>query len=291
MTTEPLPNDPIMSLWFNAIASTVHSGFNTGPAIPFIQLGRFLELADKANFNVEGKRCMDYGCGQDRTFSIATLLYLLGSESVVVIDTLPPNDESILAKRVWYLLAVLALDTSALKLKSTYQNQIIKTRIFDFDLDALKQGCLYDGLPNSIKLYTGDYHNLAEEIGELDTIVSNSVFEHDPKIETTLKIFRKYLRQDGCIYTDIDYRDHRMYVSGLSPWQYLIDDSDVSPNYINKIRTTEMKNIIHNADFNIAALNQISTPPIQEVIDQFLPKYQKLHNHDINILQDTLLLK
>ena len=283
--------DPIMSLWFNAIESTIQPGFNVGPAIPFIQLGRFLELADKVDFNVSGKRCMDYGCGQDRTFSIATLLYLLGAESVVLIDTLPPHNESMLAKGIWYLLAILALDTSALKLNPKGLNKIIKTRIFDFDLDALKQGNLYGGLPHNIKLYTGNYHYLAEEIGALDTIISNSVFEHDMKIEKTLTIFRQYLLPEGCIYTDIDYRDHRMYLEGLSPWQYLIDDSDVSPDYINKIRMIEMRKIIRRSGFDIAASNQISTSPQKETMDKFLPKYQNLHSDDIHILQDSLFLK
>ena len=289
--TTPITMNSILSLWTNATEATTNLDFNLGPAIPFIQLGRFLDLAAEINIDINGKQCMDYGCGQSRSFSIAALLYLFGAKSVVSIDIEPHFDEVSLAQGLWSLLAVLAIDSSAFKINPAYQDKIIKTRIFDFDLNALKQGRLYDGLPPEIKHYTGNYHHLAKKIGDLDIIVSNSVFEHDPEIEITLQIFKQYLRPDGCIYTDIDYRDHRHYLNGLSSWQYLIDNDDVSPDYINKIRSTEMRNIIRRSGFDIVKTTQLSEAPPQNIIDQLLPQYQNLQNNDLNIVQDSLILK
>lgn len=282
--------DSIISLWSNSIEATTNLDFHIGPAIPFIQIGRFLDLAAGINLDIQDKSCMDYGCGQSRSFSIATLLYLFGAKHIVSIDIESHYDEAALAKGLWCLLTVLAVDTSSLKINSFYQNKIIKARIFDFDLDALKQGLLYKGLPTAIKYYSGNYHYLAKEIGGLDIIVSNSVFEHDPEIEITLKIFKQYLHPNGCIYTDIDYRDHRLYLKGLSPWQYLIDEDDVYLGYINKIRSTEMQNIIRKSGFNISGINQESLSPPQEIIDQLRPQYKNMSNNDLNIVQDSLII-
>jgi 2-polyprenyl-3-methyl-5-hydroxy-6-metoxy-1,4-benzoquinol methylase len=264
--------DQAIDTWSAAIESSMAPDFPLGPRIPFIQFGRFLALADKVSLNLKGKRCIDFGCGATRPFSIASLMYLLGAKSVIAIDVTPCQNHAGIAKGIWSMLAVLSLGASGLEKYTTYNLKLVKTRMADFDLDALQQGRLMEGLPKSIKQHVGDYLDIESELGPFDVMISNSVFEHVPDLKGTMQIFRKNLQPGGAIYTDIDYRDHRMYVSGLSPWQYLMDDDDVSPGYINKIRHSAMNQLIAETGFRVVASDQVVNVPPPQVIANIHPR-------------------
>ncbi|MCX7143122.1 MAG: class I SAM-dependent methyltransferase [Proteobacteria bacterium] len=265
--------------------------FPQGPRIPFIQFGRFLALADGVSLSLRGKRCVDFGCGAARPFSIASLMYLLGAESAIAIDVTPCADTAAIAKGLWFMLDALSAGNSGLEQYATYDLELVKARLIDFDADALRQGRLMEGLPKAIRHCVGDYLAIESELGVFDVMISNSVFEHIPDLDRTMRAFRKNLRQGGVIYADIDYRDHRFYVSGASPWQYLMDDDDVSPGYINKVRHAAMKQLVGNAGLRIVASAQVVTPAPPEVLQNMHARYRGASVDDLAVVQDSVLLQ
>jgi 2-polyprenyl-3-methyl-5-hydroxy-6-metoxy-1,4-benzoquinol methylase len=282
--------DQDIDTWKKAIDASMATDFPLGPRIPFIQFGRFLALADKVSLNLEDKKCIDFGCGATRPFSIATLMFLFGAKNVVAIDVVPFGNHSAVAQGLWHMLAVLALEASGLEKYSTYKRKLIKSRLAEFDLAALREGRLMEGLPKAIQQNVGDYLAIEKYVGTFDVMISNSVFEHIPKLKETMQLLRKNLQPEGCIYTDIDYRDHRMYVSGLSPWAYLLDDGDVSSGYINKIRHSAMMDLIDETGFRVIASDQVVNTPPPQVTENIHSRYGTVSGCDLMVVQDTLLL-
>jgi hypothetical protein len=92
------------------------------------------------------------------------------------------------------------------------------------------------------------------------------------------------------MFAAIDYRDHRAYTIGASPWQYLLDDQDHSPGYINKIRHSEMLRLIASAGFTVTQSKLIRQEPLSLESQRFIPRYGNLSEEDIKITEAHLLL-
>lgn len=286
------PEDQLISLWSRAADSSKATGVPRGPGAPLIQFDRFLSLMERSGVKLNAMRGLDFGCGCTRPYSIASLLYLFGVSEVVAIDVAAYQDTEApaIAKGLWLLLAVMSLGESGLEVHASYNRSTVLSRLADFDLDALRNGRLREGIPAAIQHRVGEYAQLAPEIGPIDVVVSNSVFEHVPDLQHTLAAFRTHLRNQGVIYSDIDYRDHRMYVNGLSPWEYLMDDSDVSPGYINKIRCSAMYQLLDHARLRVLASNPLVNPLPDEVRARLHARYQGLSERDLTVVQDSVLL-
>jgi len=276
----------VIEKWTDAAQASGSDNFQQGTKFTFIQFERFLNLSDTVALSLEGKHCLDFGCGGRRPFSIAAMLYLFGADQISCIDVCDVKNTPEVARGLFCLLAVMALGMSGFESKRLYRPKYIRKRIADFNLDALKAGNLRKGLPRGIKHYIGDYLDLHKQIGQLDLMVSSSVFEHIPNLEKVLKIYKMNMNPNGFIYTDIDYRDHRLYTLKLSPWQYLLDGLDVTPGYINKIRHTDMIKLINDAGFSVVSIDQVLAEPPKEV----LAKAKHISNKDLCTLQDTLML-
>lgn len=282
--------DQVIALVSAAIAGATAGDFYLGPAVPFIQFGRFLSLSAQTGISLVGKRCMDFGCGAARPFSISSIMYALGAETVTAIDVAPLGDRAAMAKGVYALVVALSLRASGLEKYPGFDRKVVASRLADFDLEALRSGDLAGGLPSAIRHVQGDYLELQADIGALDVVVSNSVFEHVPDLGSTLRMFGRNLRSGGVVYSDTDYRDHRQYAMGASPWQYLVDDGDHEPGYINKLRHTAMRELIANCGFDVVESVQVENVPPTTITQNLHPRHVGTSAIDLRVVQDTLLI-
>jgi len=94
---------------------------------------------------------------------------------------------------------------------------------------------------------------------------------------------------DSIIFADIDYRDHRRYTIGSSPWLYLVDDGDHESNYINKIRHREMLSIINESGFNIIDSIERKYDVPSNILREILPRYKPLEHEDISTLESRII--
>lgn len=208
------PEAGALGAWVNA--ATESKGLNNfrGPGAPLIQFDRFLSLAENAPVRIDVDKAMDFGCGAGRPFSISTLLYLFGAREVVALDVVAYDETQApsIAKNLWLLLMIMLAGESGLEYSKLYNRKLIESRVCDFDMDALRAGRLSEGLPGAIQQKAGDYVTLADEIGSIDLVLSNSVFEHVASLRETMRLLRTHMAPSGFVYSDIDYRDHRQYV-------------------------------------------------------------------------------
>ncbi|MBB3453876.1 SAM-dependent methyltransferase [Rhizobium sp. BK313] len=264
-----------------------------GPDVPLIQFNQFVELARRQDIRIEGKKVVDFGCGEPRPFGAAIYHYLAGASRVLSVDLDPLRDQgavsvAVLGTILAVLLDELKFDFSSLDVDA----QTIRNRAAKFDLGKLKVNDIARGIPDAVWLRQSRYQALPQEEREFDILVANSVFEHVDDLGDCLVSFRENIRPGGWIYSAIDYKDHRMYAgTGESPWQYLIDDSDVSPGYINRIRHTEFFEMIASSGFEVAECILETNMPSDTEREQFLPKYKDMSEIDIVTTGARVLLR
>lgn len=262
-----------------------------GPGTSLFQFSQFVELASRRGISLANRVCIDFGCGSPRPFGVSNLLYLAGAQKVTAIDFEDIQDPGAVAGAA--LATVLAALTA--RLTDAFSplgvtDAILRHQAFQYDCGRLLEGDM-GGIPQSIRLFKGSFDEMPESDKAFDIMVSNSVFEHIAEIHSCLAQLRSTISPNGAIYTAIDYRDHRAYAQGLSGWEYFVDDGDYTPGYINKIRHSEMVEIISDAGFRVDEEILVREIPSPDLSSRFLPKYKNMPKDDIEIQEARLLLR
>jgi hypothetical protein len=279
-------NDEIVNL----LDRLVMPAYGWGPATTFFQLRQMAELVGRQGISLHGKTCVDFGCGAIRPLSTASLLYLLGADHVSAIDLAPPHDERSVAIGLYaLLLAVMSgrvgIDTTTLGVPPS----ALRERCATFDWGALVKGDLR-GVPPAIRLQTSDYLGLPAHERRFDFLTSYSALEHVADLPSYLGAFREAISDAGAIYIAIDYRDHRAYTIGASRWQFMIDDGDHTPGYINKLRHSELLQLITSAGFKVVQSRTVREEPSPQDLIDFLPRYQDMSRDDLTTTEAHLLM-
>lgn len=261
-----------------------------GPASTFFQFKQMSDLLTRQGISLHGKTCVDFGCGAIRPLSIASLLYLFGADNVTAIDVAPLHAEPPVAIGLYALvLAVmsgrLGIDTTCLAVPPS----TLRERCAAFDWGALLKGDLR-GVPQAVRYRAGDYLELPAHERRFDFLTSYSVLEHVAELPSYLFAFREAISDAGAIYAAVDYRDHRVYTIGASRWQFMKDDGDHAPGYINKIRHSRLLQIVAVAGFKVAQIRIVQEEPSPEDLIGFLPRYLDMSRDDIITTEAHLLL-
>jgi SAM-dependent methyltransferase len=280
----------VNAAWDGATGTMLSREFPMGPYYSLQQFERFSSVADAAAFSVEGLRCLDLGCGPNKPFATASLLHLRGAREVVAIDVQPYTKVLAVGARLHALLACVAAGLTPLTSGDAAQRRAVLSRLGDFDLPAIKRGD-FAGLPKTIRHVVGDYRTLAPADASFDLCVSFSVFEHVAELDTVLASMKRNMSTRGAIFADIDYKDHRCYGAKLSPWQYLMDDSDFSPGYINRLRHSLMTRTIAAADLFVERSELRRADPPREVLDNLHANHRHWSRDDLSIVEERVLLR
>lgn len=267
-------------------APTYRGGYYT-----FFQLNQLIELTSRIGFTFSDRSVIDFGCGATRPVTASILMYLLGARSCMALDLEEPFDFGGIAVAEYCNILAVISDKAPLNYHGAGRElRELQLRAADFDMASLLRGDLQKGLAPNIRHRLCRFQDIPPEERAFDLMISNSVFEHVNDIDAVLKLARSSISEDGFIYTSIDFRDHRLYAASLSPWQFLVDDDDYSPGYINKIRFTEMCQIIRDASFEIVECSVKREQPPHEILENILPKYE-MSEVDLETVEAQLLLK
>jgi SAM-dependent methyltransferase len=239
-------------------------------------------MLEDSPIDLTGKRCIDFGCGHERPFSIGALLHLAGAKTVMGIDFSPAASLEDVAFGVYSMLAyILAKGCPANIAALGIDAGDLRRRIGDFDLAQLFAGKI-TRVPDSLYSVIGNYRELPAREREFDFLYSGSVLEHVADVDGLLAEFRRSIASDGRIVSTIDLRDHRIYGSlADNPWQFMIDDSDVSPGFTNKWRASQFLDAFERNGFKVAKVNRVQQEPPARVLEQLLPTFQALSDDDL----------
>jgi SAM-dependent methyltransferase len=265
--------------------------YERGPWAPFFQFWLFCDLAGRQKYDLQNKTCIDFGCGNLRPYSIASLLYMLGAKQVLCVDTAPLSDEADVALGLYsLLLSVLTRGTNAPIDKVHGSELEMRRRVAEFDMRRLYAGDL-GGVPTALSFRQGDYRLLSQHERSFDLLISGSVLEHVADLSGYFAAFRENIASDGLIFSVIDLRDHRHF-HGDSAWQFMIDGSDLASRFfINKLRYSEILKMIRRHGFLLVEEDNIIEVPTSEERKLFLPEFREMSELDITTMEMRIVLR
>lgn len=269
-------------------SSSLSAYIGPGPAL--FQFNQFADAVLDASLSVEGKRCIEIGCGFARPYGLATLLYLCGAKSVIGIDEAQSADPGAVANTILLSLLISLLQPELAGFdKFSLTREALYKKVGDFNLHYLFRLQLEDSVPTSVRIRHCRFDGLRENEKEFDVAVSSSVFEHVDDMFGLMTSLRTHISAGGFVFTGIDYRDHRIYSrEASSPWQYLVDDGHTG--HINKIRHSQMVEIFRRCGFSVRVCTvDVGSPSVEER-EKFLPKYAHLSEADLETLSARVLL-
>ncbi|CAN2532228.1 hypothetical+protein [Methylocapsa aurea] len=286
--------DPTNRALYEALSLLVSDSLSLnsyiGPGPAFFQFKQLADALAEDGLTIEGRRCIEIGCGAARPYGIATLLHLCGAKSMVGIDDARSSDPGAVANTIALitLCAMLQPDHAGIdKLFSSHRD--IMRYAGDFDLSELFKLNIDGAVPESIKIRHCRFEGLSPDEKKFDLAIASSVFEHVDDINGLMANLRENISNDGVIFAGLDYRDHRVYgAGGTSYWQYLVDDGG-SPD-INKIRHSELLDIFSKHGFSARVCNVDTSVPPSEERARFLPNYSHLSEDDIQTLGARIML-
>lgn len=290
--------DPEVKVFKETIIAALEGNSNKpsyrGGFYSFYQINQLLRLSEKYPGIVRNKRILDFGCGATRPVAASIILNLLGARSTMAIDLEAPFDPAGIAVAEYGNILSVISGLSPIELHHVNADlSLCRSRAADFDLSALLGGDLRGGLARNVGYKLSRYQDLSEGERKFDLMISNSVFEHVADLEDVLTCARQSIASDGFIFAGVDFRDHRWYTDTAkwSFWQYLIDDGDHQPGYINKIRYSAMNELIQRAGFRILEAHTVRDAMSPDFEAGLLPKYRAMSREDKETTECLYLLK
>ena len=241
--------------------------------------------------SLENKVVMDFGCGIHECFAVAVVLWANGASHAIAVDEASIESPEYTAKFLYHWI-VRCMTSPHRYLWSGVRREQFVSRLSALGLEKLKGGAfehIFTVLPLIHISGKNRLDSLAD--GKINYVFSQSVLEHLQDPYGSLSQIHKKMAPNGIFCCAIDYRDHRHYVTGVSPWEYLFDDGDYEPGYLNKLRHSAMMEIVHRAGFSVISEQVVREALPDSIYEGILPKYRDLSKEDISTTASYLVLR
>jgi SAM-dependent methyltransferase len=202
---------------------------------------------------IAGAMHVDVGCGSVNPLARLFTHMMLGARRIVGIDLDLPASLQPTARNLARLAAAALLDPSRIYGNYPISRREVLANLDGFDLARLQQGDPAGLDAARAALLQRPIEDTGLGAGEVDVVVSNSVFEHLPDLDATLAEFARITRRGGFGIHGIDTIDHRWYGEPhLHPLEFLtIDSADPIVFGCNRVRLVEFPEIFRRHGFEV----------------------------------------
>jgi hypothetical protein len=180
-------------------------------------------------------------------------MYINGAASTIAID-LQSADVRRAAEALYDLLVDCLAHPEDWHLSSISREEYV-SRIYQFNLKALRVGNLLDGLANTPlqHIITDIHHPSGIQPESIDLMSSTAVLEHFLNFKTAAKQLHSLMSPGGIACHAIDLMDHRMYnqPNKYNWWSFLAEEENWSDGSTNRLRTSEIRSLLESAGFEI----------------------------------------
>jgi SAM-dependent methyltransferase len=181
----------------------------------------------KCGLDIQNKVYCDLGCGTQHPYGTSTLMYINGADSAIATDLSPLKNNRRTAEALYDLLLQCLAHPDDFHLTQISREEYF-SRIYTFNLKALKKGELINGLANiPIRhIVTSIYE--PEILPEtIDIISSRAVLEHLLEFEKACSQMYSLMKSGGIGIHFVDFVDHRAYKSSeYHYWSFLAEEDE-----------------------------------------------------------------
>lgn len=243
--------------------------------------------------SIAGKRILDFGCGKSNPLALSSLFYVNGAAETFAVDLSPANEKASGE-------SLFMLFRNALALPDGYKDEDVDwatfaSRVHEFNLDALSRGDFQNGIGEAkCRYHVIGHEQYAGVMSDIDYVYSQSVLEHVFGLGDVLKSLRGVMKKGGIMAHQVDFHDHRrryLGMDGINPWLFLTEDTEFARTHCNRIRYTEMSEIIEQSGFKIVVGKRSRRPFPPELREQLLPQFKDLSDIDLETLMAHFVLE
>lgn len=215
---------------------------------------------------IEGKVCVDLGCGSQNPFALSMIYLLLGARRAVAVDIDPPQDEEFAAWGVARIAAMMAADPQLLVERWPVTRTEVAGRLEGFDVARLWEGHL-DGLDRErISHARTRAEVLPMADAEVDYVFSTSFLEHLDDLDAVVAELARVIRPGGWTWHLLDGIDHRTYSDPTLPaLGFLSEPADLPLVHgCNRLRPLQVVEVFERHGFESVTVYPYLYMPVDE---------------------------
>lgn len=252
----------------------------------------FINQLNQAGISIKGKRYCDLGCGKEHPYGTSAIVYINGASSAIATD-IDCTDPQRSAEALYELLLECLAHPNDYHFSDISREDYL-SRIYQFNLKALREGCLQAGLENvPVQFVVTNIYQPSIEPESIDIMSSRAVLEHLLDFELACKNLYSLMSPGGIAYHHIDLADHRAYRSSdYHWWSFLTEDEAWSDGYCNRLRSSEIHNIFCKVSFEILdcqIVNKVEMPI--EIYKNLNSRFAVMDKTDLDTLLIDFLIK
>jgi len=237
----------------------------------------FKKLFDTHNIEISDKVILEIGPGNSLIMAYNMLSY--GAKKIILVDKYPLNAFAKSGKGETFKTAELQSDY--FKAEQNFMRKKIGNEQAENLFNRIET-------ENLIEYIAADLSEI-NDCEPVDTIISNSVFEHIKNPEDTIEASANILVTGGHALHSIDLRDHYnfkapflFYKYSEKVWNKYMTKLGVS--YTNRLRAGDFENLFKHNNFNTLHEHKISQNKIPKKINSHFKDRTDLHISHIDLL-------
>lgn len=215
---------------------------------------------------VEGKVCVDLGCGSQNPLALSMLYLLLGAGRTLAVDIDPPQDERYVAWGVAEVASMMASDPRLLVESWPVSRADVAARLDGFDMVELWEGRTSGLDSDRVALVQTSADDLPLDRHEADLVFSTSFFEHVEDIDAVIEELARVVKPGGWTWHLIDGHDHRSFTDpSTPPLRFLSEPADLPMVYgCNRMRPLEYVDRFEKHGFTSVARYPLLSIPVDD---------------------------
>lgn len=215
------------------------------------QMGFLHYCTSRHKITVRGGIHLDIGCGAVTPFSRMFAHLLAGAQRVGCLELEPIRDIGESVRHLARIAAAVAINPSVVFSGYPVTNRECLDNVRDFDLAKLAKGDATGLNPDRITFLQKSAADTGLPDAQVDLIVSNSVLEHVPDPEGTVRELARITKPGGFAMHGIDVADHRWYgTPSLSRIEFLtIATDDPIVHGCNRLRLGDFEALFKKHGF------------------------------------------
>ena len=259
-----------------------------------------IKSLNEHGLSIEDKVFCDLGCGTQHPYGNSALIYLNGAKSAIATDLTPIKNNTRSAEALYDLLLQCLAHPDEYRLTDVSIEEFF-LRIHNFNLNALKQGDLINGIGDApIQHLTMSIYEPEIPPESIDIISSRAVLEHLLELEEGCNQMLHLMKPGGIGIHLVDFADHRAYKSKeYNFWSFLTEsDEEWSQNMKhimphNRLRASQVYKIFEETGFeiiNYAVVKGRYEIPA-DIREKILSPFSLMSEEDLTILYANYIVK
>ncbi len=242
--------------------------------------------------SIIGKTYLDLGSGAKHPYGTSAIMFLNGASRTAALDVTQP-DERRAAEALCDLIADCAADPDNWRF-SGISRQDFLNNIYRFNAPALRSGNLKMGIAGTpMEHIIADIDTNSIDSDSIDFMSSRAVLEHFLDFPRALSELRRVMSPGGIAYHHIDLVDHRYYGDPRKYhyWSFLAEDDEWSDGVCNRLRFSELRKYIEDADFEILRFEGRRDRMPTDFRKHLRGRFKRMSDEELNITGVSCVLR